>query len=127
MPSRNEKAEGNRDDHIEKEDGEVDRPQRDGLGHRALVVTRAWGGRSIESGLRSGRPKPSKETLITSPVCSRTRSRKLKWSAPKKWMCTSPGRRCWSYLKWWCSRLAREWHIFFSPLAILACQRISRP
>src|SRR5262249_25508474 len=84
VPPGDEKAKGDRDHHVDKKDGEVDGAEGDGVAHKALAVRRAGGVRPTASALRSGRPKPSKETAITSPSCSRTRSRKLKWSAPKK-------------------------------------------
>src|SRR5436190_23445622 len=54
---------------------------------------------AVRTGFRSALPKPSNCTCIQSPSCKRTPSPKLNASAPKKWMWTSPGRRCASNLK----------------------------
>src|SRR5207302_1584945 len=68
--------------------------------HTGVTATNCSVVFSTRSGLRNGRPKPSNATTITSASCKRIPAPKLNASAPKKWICASPGRRWTSYLKW---------------------------
>src|SRR5690606_19215573 len=71
---------------------------------------------TVRSGLRSGAPSSGSSISNTSPGCARTPSAKLSVAVPKKCRCTSPGRRCAAYLKWWYSRFSSEWHMLASPV-----------
>ena len=92
---------------------EIDRwpPARTQRSGRGLT----GGSSTTASALRSGRPKAATSISNSSPGCVRNPSEKLRVEVPKKWACTSPGRRKAGYLKWCRSRFSIEWHMLPSP------------
>src|SRR5205823_3704111 len=67
--------------------------------HSAFTITSFGSPASMRIGFRNGLPKFSNAITISSPSSSFRRWRKLKLSAPKKWMWASPGTRCQPCLK----------------------------
>ena len=69
---------------------------------KAADLAGAFGGMGSQTafGPRGSATLLSKATTISSRSSSTMPSPKLNASAPRKWMCASPGRQCSEYLKW---------------------------